>query len=460
MPNLFAYIVLLLWPLVVWTLFQKLPPGRALIWAVLSGYMWLPPVANFDPPVLPPFDKNTLTVLSCWLAAWGVTGVRAGLIPKDLTGRLLALLYLFWPVVTVFANSEPVPRGRFEPIPGMSYADLPSMIFEQFYALMLLGLARQLLTRREDHTALLQALMVAGLVYSLPMLVEVVLSPQLNTWIYGFFQHDFGQMMRQGGFRPIVFMPHGLWVALFAASALWAALALTRHASDRERPFLMGCTLWLMIVLILCKSLGVLIFSALLFPAIWLLSPRMQLRIALVLVVVALCYPVFRSSAAFPADWLIETAARIEPERALSLEFRLVNETILLDRAGLQPLTGWGGYGRNMTFSVWDGRVESVTDGRWIIMLGMFGWPGFLAEFGLLALPVLRAALRKTTDTWPVFTALALILAVNIFDLLPNATLTTLTWLIAGALWAGVPASEEESQKIRDPFQREKRTLI
>ena len=81
MPNLFAYIVLLLWPLVVWTLFQKLPPGRALIWAVLSGYMWLPPVANFDPPVLPPFDKNTLTVLSCWLAAWGVTGWRAGLIP-------------------------------------------------------------------------------------------------------------------------------------------------------------------------------------------------------------------------------------------------------------------------------------------------------------------------------------------------------------------------------------------
>ena len=48
------------------------------------------------------------------------------------------------------------------------------------------------------------------------MLVEVRLSPQINTWIYGFFQHDFIQMMRYGGFRPIVFLPHGLWVAFFA----------------------------------------------------------------------------------------------------------------------------------------------------------------------------------------------------------------------------------------------------
>lgn len=460
MPNLLAYLVLLLWPLVVLVLFQKLPPGRALIWSVLSGYMWLPPVANFDPPVLPPFDKNSITVLSCWFATWKVTGDRPRLIPKDLTGRILALTFLFWPVVTILANSEPVLRGRFPPIQGLSLADLPSLAYENFYALMLLGLARQLVTRREDLHDLVFALMAAGLVYSVPMVIEVVLSPQINTWVYGFFQHSFIQMIRQGGFRPIVFMPHGLWVALFAASSLWAALILTRWAAPKHRAFLMASTLWLMVVLILCKSLGVLLFSAAIVPAIWLLPAGLQLRLALIISAVALLYPIFRASPGFPEAWLIEMAARIEPERARSLEFRLINETILLDRAGLKPLVGWGGHARNMTFSIWDGEIETVSDGLWIIRLGMFGWPGYLASFGLLALPILRAGLRKNAEAWPVFSGLALILTANIFDLLPNATLTNVTWLIAGALWAGVPPAEEESQKIRDPFQREKRTLI
>ena len=34
----------------------------------------------------------------------------------------------------------------------------------------------------------------------------------------------------------------------------------------------------------------------------------------------------------------------------------------------------------------------SITDGRWIITIGQFGLFGFVAEFGLLILPVFRAA--------------------------------------------------------------------
>ena len=60
----------------------------------------------------------------------------------------------------------------------------------------------------------------------MPALFEVRFSPQLNIWIYGFFQHDFQQMIRGGSFRPIVFLPHGLWVALFFLSTLVAAAAL------------------------------------------------------------------------------------------------------------------------------------------------------------------------------------------------------------------------------------------
>ena len=80
----------------------------------------------------------------------------------------------------------------------------------------------------------------------------------------------------------------------------------------------------------------------------------------------------------------------------------------------------------------------SITDGRWIITIGQFGLFGFVAEFGLLILPVFRAAsalgAAKSKRDRIYLAALALILAVNIVDLLPNAGLIPWTWLLAGAL--------------------------
>src|SRR4029077_16712769 len=79
-----------------------------------------------------------------------------------------------------------------------------------------------------------------------------------------------------------------------------------------------------------------------------------------------------------------------------------------------------------------------VTDGRWIITLGTFGFVGFIAEFGLLAFSVFSAAKAMrfvATVTEALFLgALALIVAVNVVDLLPNSGLTPWTWLLAGAL--------------------------
>jgi len=81
---------------------------------------------------------------------------------------------------------------------------------------------------------------------------------------------------------------------------------------------------------------------------------------------------------------------------------------------------------------------DKGTDGRWVILIGQFGWLGFLAEFVLLVLPVFflwRETRFRSPDGYsPLIVPLSLILAVNVFDMLPNATLTPLTWLMAGAL--------------------------
>ena len=64
----------------------------------------------------------------------------------------------------------------------------------------------------EAQAEFLRVLVVAACAYALLALFEVRMSPQLSNWVYGFFPHSFAQHIRSGGFRPVVFLPHGLWL--------------------------------------------------------------------------------------------------------------------------------------------------------------------------------------------------------------------------------------------------------
>ena len=69
---------------------------------------------------------------------------------------------------------------------------------------------------------------------------------------------------------------------------------------------------------------------------------------------------------------------------------------------------------------------------------GKFGIFGFIAEFGLLSIGVFRAAtslrFAQSNSERVCLGALSLIVAINIFDLLPNSGLMPWTWLLSGAL--------------------------
>ena len=58
MPNGLAYLMLLIWPGIAALLFRALPVERALIWSILGAYLILPPVANFDAPLVPPSEGD------------------------------------------------------------------------------------------------------------------------------------------------------------------------------------------------------------------------------------------------------------------------------------------------------------------------------------------------------------------------------------------------------------------
>ncbi|KPP84558.1 MAG: O-antigen ligase like membrane protein [Rhodobacteraceae bacterium HLUCCO07] len=458
MPNTLAYLVLALWPLVTIFIFLRLEIGRAVIWSLLLAYLFLPPPpAMFDFPMMPPLSKETLPSISAFLMAWAMRGRDLKLLPKSVAARALMVVFVVSPMATVLTNDEPVIWGPVV-LPSLRLLEGIALMVNQAMLLMPFVLAQNFLTRESDQRDILVALLLAGLVYSVPMLVEVRLSPQLNTWVYGYFQHIFEQMIRDGGYRPIVFLYHGLWVAMFALMALAAAAALFREADGRPKGYLMIATGYLWAVLVLCKSMASIAYSLVLVPLILFGGRLMQFRVAALLALLAVGYPVLKGNGLIPSDFLLEQATAVDPERARSLEFRFDNEDVLMERALEKPAFGWGSWGRNHVHDPVSGRVLTVADGRWVITIGVFGWVGYFAEFALLAWPIFILAARgfKGLDVArvsPWLGPLALILGFNLFDLLPNATITTLTWLLSGSMLGHL----ETVRLIRK--QRERETL-
>lgn len=438
MPNPIAYLALALWPLIAGVMFTRLPRDRAVIWSLMLGYLFLPePPAVFDLPMFPPFTKHNLPALAAFALILWKDGNRAPLLPQSAVGKALVFTFIFSPVLTVATNAEPVFYGQIG-LPGLGLKDMVALPLEQMMRILPFLLARQHLASSGAQRELLRALMVGGLVYSLFMLIEIRLSPQLNLWVYGYYQHFFGQSMRAGGFRPVVFLYHGLWVAFFCMTAVVSAWSLWRWSdAGSGRLKYLFAALYLSAVLVLSKSLGALIFAVLLVPMVIVLPTRMQIRVAVVLGSIALAYPILKGADLVPQQWLLSQAAAIDPDRAASLDFRFSNENTLLDRAYEKPIFGWGSWGRNHILDPVFGTILTVTDGRWIIVIGVYGWVGFLAEFGLLLLPLLligREAAARAGQVSQFIAPLSLLLAINMLDLLPNATITPLTLLVAGAL--------------------------
>ncbi|MDT8857330.1 hypothetical protein RNZ50_20275 [Paracoccaceae bacterium Fryx2] len=429
--------MLLVWPLVAMVLYQRLSPARALIWTVLGGYLLLPPLAAIDLPMVPDLDKASIPNLAALVLALFLLRDRISFLPQSWAGRLLIGLFVLSPFATVLTNGDPVPIVAGD-LPGLRIYDSVAAVANQAIALLPFFLARRYLGTPEAMRAIVVALVVAGLAYSVPMLIETRLSPQMNVWVYGYFQHDFFQTIRFGGYRPVVFLPHGLWAAFFALMAFASALILFRIGPAEDRPRLAAAALYLGVVLVACKSFGPFAYALALAPVILLLGQRVQLLLAAALALVVITYPLLRGAHLVPLDGILAVASDLSPERASSLAFRIGNEELLLDRANLRPLFGWGGYGRNLILDPVSGQARTIADGSWIIVLGLRGWLGYIAEFGLLVLPLLllgrEALVQRRAAFSPFLAVVALIFAANLLDLLPNATLIPFTWLMAGGL--------------------------
>ena len=410
---------------------------KAIIWSLLAGYLLLPVNTGFDAPGIPNMDKTLIPNLSVLLCALIFAKHKVFSIPKNAVLIGLMVLYVASPFLTTFSNREPLLLS-VSALPGMTFYDGIALSVRQMIELIPFMIAFSAFKTEADIREILKALVLAALAYSVLIMWEVRMSPQLHTQIYGFFPHSFGQQMRAGGFRAVVFLGHGLIVAIFVAMALIAAIGLWRDRVKIKGMHGFAYTGILIFVVIISKSFGALLLAIFIGTATYLLKYRRLVTILAISGLVIIAYPAFRGAGIIPVDRFAAITADYSEDRAGSFQTRIDNEEKMLEKSERKPFFGWGTWGRGRVYTTdWQGNDldTTITDGTWIIVISSFGWIGYIACFGLLAYPTFRALRyrRQFSQSGPCVVLLA-VLIINLFDLLPNASLSPLTWLIAGAL--------------------------
>jgi len=440
MAGLVPYLIVIYVGVAV-VLFTRLSRPVGVLAVALVGTLVLPELHTSPaPPVtvhsvrVTPFDFTKVNVINY--------GLLAGWLLVD-GGRLRGLRLSRFDVPAVFAALFPAVSSVINGNPPeMTYDELNSGVMTwgvPYFA------GRIYLRDATGCWRVTAALVLGGLVYMPLCLFESRMSPQLHYRLFGFHQHDFSQTYRYGGYRPMVFMQHGLAVALFMAAAslclfwLWRCRAWPFPQLPRFLRRAPGAwSLALAATAVLCRSLGA---AALGLAGLVTLVVSPPLRSRLLLLGLALIPPMYiagRVGGLLPADAIIGAfGGRVDKERAESLGFRLKSEDKLIAGLGRQWAYGVGGQVKDRPKD--DNDRPIVTDGLWIITYYDSGAVGVAAVFALFLVPVVRFAFLHPADTWqtpavaPAAVA-ATVVALFAIDSLSNAMPNAMYLLLVAAL--------------------------
>lgn len=421
-------IALLGWPVITLMFFGLCTARRAATLALLGGWLFLPDAVSVPLRGFGDVSKINSIGISILLATAIFDVARfTRLRPRPVD--LFAVVWCLCPFLSSISND----LGPYDGLQAVS-------IQVQSWGLSYL-VGRLYYADYEGMTELARGMVVAGLIYVPLCLVESRLSPQLNQWVYGYYAYDWaGGARRLGGWRPSVFMRFGLelglWMACVSLVSVWLWVNGTRVLLGMPMLMLMGAQV---LTTVLCRSLGSLV---LMFAAVGAMLLSRWLRVGLLvwfMMLIPLVYPLARSTDAFSGKSIVSIAESVSKDRAASLDFRLRNEDILVDKALQRPLVGWGRWGRARVYDE-RGQDISTTDGLWIIYLGSTGWIGLgsltlmmLAPGALVMLELRRYRLWAEPALAPV-AALVLIPIVYMIDSLPNGFVNPVYTAIAGGL--------------------------
>jgi tetratricopeptide (TPR) repeat protein len=434
--QLFALLVLLGWAPLVVGFFLVMPSRLAVTVAIVAGWLLLPPT-SLQLPGFPDFTKATAATIGILI------GTLLFELPRLMAFRpsLIDLPMFVWcssPLVSSVSNGLGWYDGCSGVFSAVSTWGLPYLIgriyFNDLDSLFLLG----------------KAIVVGGVCFIPPCLWEIRMSPMLLTQIYGVNRWT---GVRYGGYRPKVFFATGLELGMWMTAAALAAWWLWRSGRLKQlgqAPFGLVLLPALLVTTVLCKSTGALaLLAAGMFVLWW--TVRFNSKLAAIgLLLICPFYLVTRTTHLWSGQQAVEIAkSLVNADRAQSLEFRFINENLLIDRALERSMLGWGGWGRNRQIDRELLRAnhlkEIITDGLWIIVFGLNGLVGLTALYSAMLLPAARVMWRFPARQWMLpsvapATAFAVLLNLYMIDCLANAMINLIYIVVAGGL-AGVRCS-------------------
>lgn len=448
--NFFATFALATYPLVIIGLFVAYRPPLATLLTFLLSFLLLP--AGYSLPLSTPtwLNRDSIAALTAFGVAlvFGRSYLRRS---RPLRGvEWLFVVMLVSAYFTMSTNQDVLQRGPVV-LPGEKFGDFTSDAIRSVVSVwMAFFLGRVMFKTSRDLMTLCRVMALGALVYTLPALWEIRMSPQLQATIYGYGPPSFAQSIRWGGYRPSVLVGHGLALAMIFFLCLVLLVALAR-ARKRVAPLpTTALCVYLTVVLILCKSTGAIIYALLTLPLLTLFSPRAQLRFSALLVAIFVAYPLLRFANVIPTKEIGDAFTQLSPDRAQSLTYRFDMEQGMLDLTRLRPWFGWGGYGRNFVYDLYSGKRITVPDGWVILELSTRGLLGFFAYFGPFVAAVVRACrlvprVRDRSNRL-LLAGLTLVCAAVLFDLVINSTFPPLFVMLFGALWTLPSALIAEEQ--------------
>lgn len=427
--TLFVPIMLIGWiPLSVF-FFSCLKAYQAALCCLIGGWLFLP-VAGYDLPGLPDYSKSTAIAIGLWLGGL-LSGRRWQAQFKWKRYDIPVVVFCLISFVSAHSNQLGAYDGVSKVLFNVFFLGIPYMAGRVYFGTI------------ESLSVLCRAIMIAGLIYVPFCLFEVRMSPQLSNIIYGFFPHSFLQHFRYGGYRPIVFMSHGLMVALWMAVASTIAFWYWRAGKIR---YIKGVPMWLLVLVlvwttILCKSANgwaVLTMGCLFF--FFYKYSKTKIFFLVFLLSVA-SYPVLRITGVVSADSVKDVVAFVfDAERVDSMKVRLWQEDLFIEKTLERPLVGWAGMK-----SGWPKREDGtiavpMIDALWLIFFNSRGLLGLGAFFVVMLQGpwlIFRSSGFKQSlfdDHVMVPMLLSIVVVFFMMDALVNGMANPVYFLVSGAL--------------------------
>ncbi|MEM8676179.1 MAG: O-antigen ligase domain-containing protein [Cyanobacteria bacterium P01_G01_bin.67] len=383
-----SQLVMIAWIPIVFYLFIRFKTQEAVIISFIVAWLFLPQKAGFSFPGLPDYERMSATVYGILLATIIYDVQRI----TKFNYHWLDIPMTIW-CISPFFSSVTNGLGAYD---GLSSSLFQTVSYGGPYFL-----GRIYLGNLTGMRKLAIGILLGGLAYVPFCLYEIRFSPQLHNKIYGYHAHSFAQTVRFGGFRPTVFMEHGLAVGMWMMAASLIGLWLWK---TRVVDYIFGIHIkwWVGILVttfILSRSTGayglLVIGIAILFSA-WQFRTSLSLLVLIAAMVFYLQQNVSTSSNL--SENIINTLDSVVPaERIQSLEYRFENEELLKEKAQERIVFGWGGWNRNRVYDYdRQGNLVDITtvDSLWIIAFGRNGLVGLISLFSSILIPANLFALQ------------------------------------------------------------------